>query len=112
MWIASRVGFFSVVSAERGRMQVRARHRDDLASLQQFAGLRSRITATPHADYPFRLFVPVATWMRVATKLAKDAAGYTNFKAAVAEQDPERAAIYGRVWSVLRDIERRDQLTR
>lgn len=108
MWMVTTTGFYSVVSAGKGRVQVRARDRLDLMQLRWRFKLRNRIVSTPHADYPFRMFLPAAKWPVIAGKLAKDAAGYTNFKDAVAQGDAERAEVYHGVWRALRDIEGED----
>ena len=110
MWMITTTGFYSVVDAGRGNVQIRARDRNDLERLrlrcrQQLA--EAVIVDTPHADYPYRMIVQLATWTVVAARLAADAGDYTNFKNAVALADPRRATIYSLVWRALRGITKR-----
>jgi len=103
VWMMTTTGFYSVVNAGRGNVQVRARSRDDLVALRRRFGLAQRIKETPHADYPYRVVIPLRTWTACARKLAADVARYKNFKDAVKATDPYRADVYLRVWYVIRD---------
>lgn len=105
MWLMTTTGFFSAVRGEgRDDVMVRARSRDDLARLKGRFALRGRVTATPRADYPFRLRVSSRDWARCCAGLASDARGYGNFKGAVAARDTYRAMIYHNVWAELQRL--------
>ena len=107
MWLFTTFGFFSVVAhaSKPDHLLVRARSLDDIARL------RTRVTETwpthPEskpdifetidADYPYRMTVLRTLFAdAVADELRSMTA--TNFKHAVAEQDPARARLYTRVW--------------
>src|SRR4051812_36506166 len=102
MWLLTPRGFYSVV-ADREQpdwLLVRARARDDLESLAELvSGLA--IEYTPERDYAWRTRMTRRNWEQLAALLGSEI-DYPNFKNAVAAaQGPERAAIYGRVWSTL-----------
>jgi hypothetical protein len=103
MWIITTTGFFSVVRADRRRMQIRARARQDLTKLKRRFKIETDIIFTPHADYPVRIIVTRAQWKHCMAGFARDPGRYTNFKKAVS--DPVRADIYLDVWDQLREIE-------
>lgn len=108
MWLFTPEGFVSVVSGEEfgAELQVRARAADDLERLRSswFAGLgETRYVAW--RDYPCRA---LCTKAQLAAALARLAEGidYKNFKDTVARRhSPERAKIYGRLWSECLTIE-------
>ncbi len=103
MWIASTIGFFSVVEKpwdrEPGTLTVRARVRADLETLRElYLPLLGGITEDADADYRFRAQAPREA---VAVALAALARGvdYDNFKAAVARrQGAARERVYHEAW--------------
>ena len=99
MWIFSTVGFFSVVSAGQGNVQVRARDRRDLERLVDTFAVRAAILDTPRADYPCRIVISQRVWLRVALGLARQAKKYTNFKMAAAAVDPSRSRVLHEIWA-------------
>lgn len=107
MWVTTTRGFFSVV-AHRDKPEtvlVRARVREDLEALAELAGPLD-ITDTPDGDYGFRAEAARERWSAALVLLASEI-DYGNFKNAVAErQGHERAGVYGRVWSALRELQR------
>lgn len=107
MWIATRLGFFSVVSAPKNRhVQIRARVREDLVALLQSQQWGTKhIICTPHADYRYRVVIPTTTWVLWAQDLATDCAKYPNFKSEVAKTNPRRAEVYTKVWATLCSLE-------
>lgn len=99
MWIFTRYGFFSAVSARQGdgshgqpvdpdRIMIRARRREHLESLlQRFASAttaRPEIHETKSTDYRYRIFMPKAQWAALLAELASDI-DYDNFKNAAHE---------------------------
>ncbi|MFM9042715.1 MAG: hypothetical protein ACKOPI_00940 [bacterium] len=116
MWVISKYGFASAVEHrdQPGWVLVRAR---DRADLEEFCGVardkglsgfsESEIEENPQADYRFRMTVKSEDWAELVKVLAGEI-DYPNFKNEVATVDPERAAIYGGVWSELRRIQESD----
>ena len=113
MWMISKYGFASVVqhTDKQGHVLVRARDRSDL---EEFCGVardcdvpgfsEQAIEEDPNADYRYRMTINDKDWAQLAEALAAGI-DYPNFKDAVAAVDPERAAIYGSVWSELVKIQ-------
>ncbi len=117
MWIFSRYGFFSAVSARQGdgahgqpvdpeRIMVRARVRGHLEALiegfPQLVG--SAIKTFPATDYAYRIFVSKSVWSQVLAALGGDI-DYDNFKSEVARFQGRGGGAYERalhdVWSVM-----------
>jgi hypothetical protein len=107
MWLFTPKGFYSVVvhRDDPNRLLVRARTREDLEALrEQIPDLE--LVEDEHADYHWRTIVDRMQWFGALVRIAEDI-DYDNFKDAVRrEQGPERAALYGRVWSELRTLQR------
>ncbi len=122
MWIFTRHGFFSVVSARQGngkygqpvdpdRIMVRARVRDHLLALKKrFPDLLGdcNIQTTRGTDYAFRLFVQKSAWKLVAAGLAEET-DYDNFKSEVARHQGQAGAAYEhslhQVWSIMNRLQ-------
>lgn len=104
MWIYSTLGFFSIVKHrhELGSYLVRARCRDDLASLLEAAGLPASFQYTPSADYPFRVTVPGNAFSRIMLALLKTV-DYPNFKDASADVHPRRANMHHHIHAITAD---------
>lgn len=97
MWIFTKYGFFSAVSARRGngrhgnpvdpgRIMVRARRREHLEALctafdEQLG--KAAIMETATTDYRYRIVVDKPVWGRVMAALV-DGLDYDNFKDAAA----------------------------
>ncbi|MCA9936541.1 MAG: hypothetical protein H6662_15470 [Ardenticatenaceae bacterium] len=111
MWLATKIGFFSVVAHrdDPKTVLVRARVTEDLMQLQDLGvemGLEMPpIAETPEADYCCRMFMNRDTWQLLATRLA-DGIDYPNFKAAV-HGDPARDQAYMQMWSAMRSFQDR-----
>lgn len=101
MWIASKLGFFSIVHKE-GSFHVRARTRDDLAQLKRAAKVRARIEEWPRADYRWRIRVQLADLARVFAAL-QSSIDYPNFKNQVAALPSQREKLgaYEHLWGRL-----------
>jgi hypothetical protein len=116
MWLFSTRGFFSVVkhAYEHGHLLVRARLREDI---DQMARLLAEETGrpftpqmTPEGDYLYRLDVPRADFARVLARLLAEV-DYINFKTA-AHGSPGRDQAYGRVWSIMAELQEDEALGR
>jgi len=106
MWLFTPSGFFSIVTDQQrpGHALVRTRVREDLEAFCARTGAPPPLE-TPERDYRFRTSVPFPV---LAAELARQAAAidYPNFKDAVAaRQGYERARRYGRVWSVMHELQ-------
>jgi hypothetical protein len=106
MWLLIPEGFFSIVRKEGEKdLCIRARVREDLERLRErYLPTLSEPLETPGGDYRFRAWIGRAEF---ATGLAAivGVLDYSNFKDEVAKVDPERAHLYGRVWSVLGELQ-------
>lgn len=107
MWVATTLGFYSVVSTGRAdQVMIRARARKDLVALKRRFKMDNKIYHSPKRDYLYRVLTTSTRWSQIVAALAEDTVKYTNFKDAVARVDPERAHTYLGVWSALLRIER------
>ncbi len=109
MWIASKLGFYSVVQKMPGEFHVRARVRADLERLRDLVmpdtGLE--IFETTDSDYRFRFIVedPAGVMLALA-----DSIDYHNFKSQIAS-DPSQApklSAYHSLWHDLLALQLRD----
>ncbi len=104
MWVFIPGGFVSIVAHRKrpGRVLVRARRLEDLEAFfaEQFNS--STLSATPTADYPFRV---EADQTEVAQLLAAHAQSidYDNFKAAPGNEDRQHELM--KVWLAMRDLQ-------
>jgi len=107
MWIATTQGFYSVVAHrdDADRLLVRSRTRDDIEALhEQIPSLEP--FEDPSADYRHRAVVSRAEWLAALAQLVTEI-DYDNFKDAVAaRQGNERSHLYGRIWSILLELQR------
>jgi len=102
MWIFTPTGFVSAVYKE-GAMQVRARDKQSLASLEAKTGLP--VKHTPLADYPYRLSTSISDFANWAFEQAL-AIDYSNFKSEVADvRGYGFAKPLNKVWSVMHEVE-------
>jgi hypothetical protein len=118
MWIATKSGFLSIVQHERDphTVLVRGRAREDvLAAARIYVGRLTTIRRhkaedlvkeTPDADYRYRFYADADAFEAVILELFRSV-DYPNFKNAVKDKDPERAALYGKVWLDLLPIDER-----
>jgi hypothetical protein len=115
MWLMTPRGFYSAVEKrgdrEQGMVTIRARVKGDLESLLE---LLPDETGKPYkerfgTDYPWRIRIPAGQWAHACARMALEI-DYANFKDEVArKQGKKRAGVYGRIWGVLLDLERRAQ---
>lgn len=108
MWLCTTRGFFSAVEHrdDAALLLVRARVRDDLVQLRAALPREqwTRIVATPHADYPYRMVVARDLFAVTIARLVVEELTYDNFKAAVT--DPHHERVYHEAWAVFRGLER------
>ena len=102
MWVFTTSGFLSAVFKD-GALQVRARDRKSLDALAKSTG--ATITATPLADYPYRIAITneqFASWVnQQALSIA-----YKNFKSEVADtRGYGFAKPLNKVWSVMHEVQ-------
>ena len=102
MWVFTTSGFLSAVYKD-GAMQVRSRDRKSLEGLAKQTG--SAITATPLADYPYRIAITREQFSRWVMQQAM-AVEYKNFKSEVADtRGYSFAKPLNKVWSAMHDVE-------
>ena len=100
MWIATKVGFFSIVRKEEKDFHVRARLRPDLVEMLDLAGIESEIFESEYADYRFRIVVDSDTVRKIGAVLFKEI-DYDNFKNTIHDSSTQREKYeaYGNIWS-------------
>jgi len=110
MWIFTPIGFFSAVRKPGDTdLTIRARVRTDLDALRgEYLPELGPTIDHAGSDYPYRARVAPEAWGRALATMGERIA-YSNFKDQVAHaQGHARAKAYGRVWSVLYELEARE----
>jgi len=113
MWMFTKYGFFSVVSARKdffskeidiNTLMIRARNKKHLENLiENFESLKDcEILETKNTDYRYRIFVPKQDWSEIASKMTNEI-DYDNFKSKVYQtiKDNDFCHSLGDVWSVM-----------
>ena len=106
MWLMTTVGFFSIVRKPgENDLTVRARARGDLEALvREYLPSSGPIVVGGGTDYPYRVRVATNVLAQAVARIVEDI-DYPNFKNEVAgRQGPDRAHVYGEVWSVLHEL--------
>lgn len=102
MWIASKLGWFSIVEKTRGVYHIRARVREDLENLLEDASLSSSVAIQewPGADYRYRAVVRVTNLIKAFEALL-DSVDYPNFKGEISKTPDQAPKLqsYHRIWS-------------
>lgn len=108
MWIASKLGFFSIVRKE-GSWHVRGRVKNDLGNLQKTAGIKAPIEDWHFADYRWRMRVQEADLGAVFRAL-EASVDYPNFKSEIAASAEQRSKLgpYHDFWAALMQIQSRE----
>lgn len=108
MWIASKLGFYSIVQKTPGEWHVRARIRADLVRLS-FAVAPSavEIEEWPAADYRWRFIVRDASELVTIFEALAETVDYSNFKSEVGTRPDQRPklAAYHTLWANLYAIQ-------
>jgi hypothetical protein len=113
MWLATEIGWFSVViDSQHGddRMLIRARckadiynlfdlYRRDLTSMEPPTSDESR-------DYRWRMSISRREWISLAAKLASNI-DYSNFKDVVHQRPDQgnKSTAYARIWGTMMDVQ-------
>lgn len=108
MWIASTLGFFSIVKkGHPGEWQVRARTRRDIENLANAINHKpllgdQRIIETGNSDYRFRIVVDWRGKQNVM-KALEDTIDYSNFKSKIAMVEDQRGKLsaYHDIWVIM-----------
>jgi hypothetical protein len=109
MWIMTPRGFYSAVQkfgdAKDDMITVRARAREDLENLSDLLPGYEPYREKGYSDYPWRIRIPHQEWNQTVSTLSAEI-DYNNFKDEVKhKQGQKRASVYGRIWSILLDLE-------
>jgi len=109
MWLATTIGFFSIVEKPWDRatrtLTVRTRATTDLESFRKFCPELGDSVEDPDADYRFRAQAPKVAIAAALSRLTEDI-DYDNFKNAVAQrQGSQRAGIYSKAWQAFYAIQ-------
>lgn len=104
MWVITTEGFYSGVRDKHDdtMIVVRARKREHLVALKRRVPAAGKIESHTGTDYPFRVRLSLAEWIRFCADHAADTIEYTNFKDAVRNKHDHD--VYLRVWGVLHDL--------
>ena len=91
MWLATKIGWFSIVRKSAGETHVRARSKNDLGNLVKACCQEPlpKILVTHHNDYCCRIIVSPEEATRIVTKLAEQI-DYDNFKGVISDT-PDQA---------------------
>ena len=102
MWIATKVGFFSIVRKEEKDFHVRARLRPDLVEMMELTGIESKIFESEYTDYRFRIVVDSDTVRKIGAIHFQEI-DYDNFKNTIHDSSTQREKYetYGNIWSLM-----------
>jgi len=110
MWLITPLGFFSIVckpdDEEKGTLTVRSRVKSDLEALRKnFLPSLEAIAEGAGTDYRYRAKALREDIGKALAQMVQQL-DYENFKNEVAHrQGKYRASVYGKVWSVLYDLQ-------
>lgn len=108
MWIASKIGFFSLVVKD-GCLHVRGRLKRDLETLATLLGVpHHQIERWPNADYRWRIRLDPTKASHVLAALGTTV-DYPNFKSAIAATpgQAEKLRAYHDLWHGLFELQDR-----
>lgn len=110
MWIASKLGFFSIVQHEKDKTlwKIRARVEQDLKNLIQAASLEGqKIISTTHTDYAHRIIIGEPEMLLVMGALFVSI-DYPNFKGCLDATDQrDKHGAYIRIWGIMAGFQKR-----
>jgi hypothetical protein len=106
MWLLIPEGFYSIVQKEGEKeLCVRARVRADLDRLREtYLPALGETVETPGGDYRYRAWIGRRELAEGMAEIVRNL-DWANFKNEVARRDSSRAHVYGRVWSVLGELQ-------
>lgn len=101
MWIASSLGYFSIVK-KADKYYVRARNSQDLKLLNKAAGIDAEIYIFAGTDYAARIIIDAETLWKVQDALF-DSIDYDNFKDSIHDnpEQVDKLGYYTRVWGIM-----------
>ena len=102
MWIASKLGFYSIVCKDEDEFHIRTRLRVDLENLLVATKLDEEINQCDRSDYRYRLVVRSDAVKKVFSILC-ETINYPNFKNQIAEtpSQEDKLDAYHDIWSVM-----------
>lgn len=106
MWLLIPEGFYSIVQKEGEKeLCVRARVSVDLDRLREtYVSALGETVETPGGDYRYRAWIGRDELAEGMAEIVRNL-GWANFKDEVARHDASRAHLYGRVWSILGELQ-------
>lgn len=107
MWIASKLGFFSIVRKATDEFHIRARAKRDLENLVSAGFPAEVVPSYPGSDYPWRI-IAKAVQMPQLWQLLGESVDYGNFKGQIAQTPDQRAKLhsYHEIWAIMQKQER------
>jgi len=113
MWLATKLGFYSIVHKpshlddfETPVFHIRARDKADLERLtNEFPGSTTQIFEFAYSDYPYRIIVPNAHILGKIMTYLGDSIDYGNFKDEIERTSHQKAKLnsYKNLWRGLYD---------
>lgn len=104
MWLYTDIGFFSIVQKDgAGTLTIRSRVKRDLVRFMLVLNQSLDVYPLPKivesfdSDYRYRIIIP-AKQAAKAVEVLVSCIRYDNFKDEIQRKDPERVAIYNRIW--------------
>ena len=115
MWIFSKYGFYSI-KQDGEQYHIRSLRREDLERLVRQLDVDVatanhylyEIFEDTRADYRFRIIAGPDVLQRIMTLLG-DSIDYPNFKAEIANVQPDRTTVYTRIWAVALELQRSEK---
>ncbi len=107
MWIASKLGFFSVVKKAPNFYHVRGRSKRDIENIIEAADLFLQVEEDQVADYRYRVIVTEKEYQRVMTALM-ETVDYRNFKDMIHDNpdQKDKYSYYSKIWGEMFDYQR------
>jgi len=101
MWIASGLGYFSIVNKD-GKYYVRARSVNDLELLKKATGLSNKVLQFQGTDYIARIIVDKKD-LNIIKDALFESIVYPNFKNSIHanKNQSDKSDFYGRIWGVM-----------
>jgi hypothetical protein len=108
MWIASKLGFFSVVRKSADEFHIRARVRNDLDNLVRAGFPAAVVPSYPGSDYHWRILATAAQ-MPQLWQLLGESVDYDNFKSEIGRTPDQREKLhaYHEIWSIMHRLQER-----
>lgn len=110
MWIASKLGFYSIVQKQPGEWHVRARTKRDLEKLVKMFWVErlADIECWPAADYRWRIILRDRAEVRELFGVLADSVDYPNFKGVIGTLPDQREKLpaYHDLWHGLMRLQR------